>query len=352
MFAAILAGGSGTRFWPASTASRPKQFLNLFGDRTMLEHTIDRLAGLSHDSGISILCGASHAAVARGLVGDRDIAVVTEPVGRNTAACIGLAALRFRRLDPDEPIAVLPSDQYIADVDGFRRTLAAAASLARTGRIVTIGVVPTAPETGFGYIESGSLTGEVDGVTWRDVQAFVEKPPVEVAVEYLASGRHYWNAGIFVFTARTILDEIESRMPHLAEGLRRIDDVLGTDSEASTVAEVYDGLASVSIDYGVMEHATSRISVIPASVGWSDLGSWPALAQLRAGDRDERGNVMQAGSVAIDSDRNFAMSERDRPVALLGVHDLIVVDAPDGLLIAASDRAQDVRLVTERLKQR
>lgn len=352
MFAAIMAGGSGTRFWPASTTQRPKQFLKLFGDRTMLEHTIDRLSGLATDAGIAIVCGEHQAAIARGIVGGRDITVVAEPIGRNTAACIGLAALRFRRLDPGEPIAVLPADHFIADVDGFRRVLAAGGSLARSGGIVTIGVVPTAPETGFGYIEAGDEGGEVDGVAFRAVHRFVEKPGREIALEYLASGVHYWNAGIFVFTASTILAEIAACMPELARGLERIDAALGTDDERETIAEVYGGLASVSIDYGVMEKTAANVFVIPASVGWSDLGSWPALAGLRADEADDRGNIMPEGSVAIDADACFVSSEGERPIALLGVRDLIVVDAPDGLLVAAKDRAQDVRLVTERLNRK
>lgn len=351
MFAAIMAGGSGTRFWPASTADRPKQFLKLFGDRTMLEHTIDRLSGLATDAEIAIVCGELQAATAAGLIGGRDITVVAEPVGRNTAACIGLAALRFQRLDPDEPIAVLPADHFIADVEGFRRVLAAGASLARSGGIVTIGVVPTAPETGFGYIEAGDDRGEADGVAWRVVRRFVEKPARELALEYLASGIHYWNAGIFVFTASTILAEIAACMPDLSKGLERIDAALGTDRERDTIAEVYGGLASVSIDYGVMEKTDATVFVIPASVGWSDLGSWPALAGLRADEADDRGNIVPDGSVAIDADACFVVSEGERPVALLGVRDLIVVDSPDGLLIAAKDRAQDVRLVTEQLNR-
>lgn len=352
MFAAIMAGGSGTRFWPASTAERPKQFLRLFGDRTMLEHTIDRLEGLSDDSGIAIVCGERHGPVCRDLVAGRDILVLTEPVGRNTAACIGLAALHFQRLDPDEPIAVLPADHYVGDVEGLRRTLSAAATLARAGGIVTVGIVPTSPETGFGYVEAGGEGREVDGVEWREVLRFVEKPSREVALTYLASGVHYWNAGIFVFTARTILEAIRTCMPELWAGLERIDAELGSDRERDTIAEVYAGLAPVSIDYGVMEKTTAAVSVIPASIGWSDLGSWPALAELRAGERDERGNIVPTGSVAIDAESCFVSAGCERPVALLGVKDLIVVDAPEGLLVAARDRAQDVRIVTEQLSRK
>ena len=352
MFAAIMAGGSGTRFWPASTVERPKQFLKLFGDRTMLEHTIDRLEGLSDDSGIAIVCGERHGSVCRGLVAGREIVVMTEPVGRNTAACIGLAALHFQRLDPDEPIAVLPADHYVGDVEGLRRILSAAATLARAGGIVTIGVVPTSPETGFGYVEAGEEGREVDGVAWRTVRRFVEKPARDVALTYLASGVHYWNAGIFVFTARTILAAIRVCMPELWGGLERIDVDLGSDRERDAIAEVYAGLDSVSIDYGVMERTTATVSVIPASIGWSDLGSWPALAELRAGERDEQGNIVPTGSVAIDAESCFVSAGCERPVALLGVKDLIVVDAPEGLLVASRDRAQDVRLVTERLATR
>lgn len=350
MFAAIMAGGSGTRFWPASTSERPKQFLKLFGDRTMLEHTIDRLSGLAEDSAIAIVCGEHQAATARSLLGNRELTVISEPCGRNTAACIGLAALRFQRLDPDEPIAVLPADHFVADVDRFRTVLASAASLARSGGIVTVGVVPTAPETGFGYIEAGREHGEADGVPWRAVRRFVEKPSRDVALGYLASGVHFWNAGIFVFTARTILAEFAACMPDLARGLERIEAALGTDRERDVIAEVYGGLASISIDYGVMEKTASRVFVIPAAVGWSDLGSWPALAELRADERDDRGNILPDGGIAIDTDSCFVTSDGSRPVALLGVRDLIVVDSENGLLIAAKDRAQDVRLVTERLQ--
>lgn len=349
MFAAIMAGGSGTRFWPASTASRPKQFLTLFGDRSMLEHTIDRITGLACAEHIAVVCGAHHANVAQSLLSDRNATILVEPVGRNTAACIGLAALHFERIDPDEPIAVLPADHFVADVDAFRRTLSAAAALARSGGIVTLGVVPTAPETGFGYIESGENIGQVEGVEWRDVKAFVEKPDRDVALAYMASGRHSWNAGIFVFTARTILSELREQMPALSTGLDRIRGAHGTPEEASTIADVYSGLEAVSIDYGVMEHASAAVFVVPSSFGWSDLGSWPALAEQRADEKDARGNVVPVDAVAIDTDDSFVVSPPGRQVALIGVRDLIVVDAEDGLLIASKDRAQDVRLVTDKL---
>ncbi|MCC6745770.1 MAG: mannose-1-phosphate guanylyltransferase [Acidobacteria bacterium] len=349
MFAAIMAGGSGTRFWPASTPARPKQFLSLFGGRTMLEHTMDRLSGLAGGSGVAVICGGRHETIARPLVSTAGATLIVEPFGRNTAACIGLAALHFERKNADEPIAVLPADHFVADVDAFRRTLSAAAELSSRGGIVTIGVVPTAPETGFGYIESGEAGGEVAGIEWRNVKAFVEKPPVERAMEYLATGRHCWNAGIFVFTARTILAELDASMPALAAGLSRIRSAMETSEEAATVAEVYGGLEPVSIDHGVMERARCPVFVVPASFGWSDLGSWPALAELRADERDEAGNIVPAGSVAIDASNCFVESTTGRPVGLLGVRDLVVVDSHDGLLVSARDRAQDVRLVSERI---
>lgn len=349
MFAAIMAGGSGTRFWPASTPERPKQFLRLFGDRTMLEHTVDRLDGLAADGDICIVTGARHADLTRALAGSRPLTVIAEPVGRNTAACIGLAALHFAARDADVPIAVLPADHFVGDVPAFRRALAAAGTLAREGAIVTLGIPPTAPETGFGYIEAGDGGETPDRIAWHSVRAFVEKPDRDTALGYLASGKHFWNAGIFVVTARVILGEIAACMPELSAGLDGIARDLGTEREATTVADVYAGLDSVSIDYGVMERTRARTVVIPAPVGWSDLGSWSALAELRAPERDAAGNVLPDRSVAIDAASCLVVSEMTRPVALLGVRDLIVVDAAEGLLVASPERAQDVRLITERL---
>lgn len=356
MFAVIMAGGSGTRFWPASRELMPKQFLRITGERTMLEETYQRVRHFTEDDRIYAVVGRNHVELVRQLVPLSPRNILAEPVGRNTAACIGLSAAHIAQSAPDAVIVVLPADHFVADVPGFVRTIQAAASVARTGLIVTIGINPTRPETGYGYIEVDSKLEQPSpsdpGVPTFRMLRFVEKPDRQTALQYLGSGRHLWNSGIFVFTARTILQEIDGCMPKLGEGLREIASTINKDDYNSVLAGVYQGFESISIDYGVMERTRNPVLVIKGEFGWSDVGSWEALYELRQSEQDSHSNLMLGDAVEIDAHRNLVYNESNRLVALLGVDDLIVVDTPDAVMIARLDRAQDIRTFPQLLKDR
>jgi mannose-1-phosphate guanylyltransferase len=357
MFAVIMAGGSGTRFWPASRERLPKQFLAITGDRTMLEETLARAEGFAPPDRISVVVGRVHADLTRRILSGKPVEILVEPRGRNTAACVGLAALHAKRIATesgaeDEPMIVLPADHFIADVESFLRTIRAAADVARGGAIVTLGVAPNRPETGYGYIHIGAEGGESSEQPYFRVRRFVEKPDHQTALGYLSSGDYLWNSGVFIFTARTILQEIEDCMPALHEGLREIERAIDTPDYDAAVERVYDRIESVSIDYGVMEKTSKPIYVFRADFGWSDVGSWQALFELRGAECDEHGNLSLGDSMIIDAKRNLVFSNTDRKVALLGVEDLVVVDTPDAVMVARLDRSQDVKRFADQHNER
>jgi mannose-1-phosphate guanylyltransferase len=357
MFAVIMAGGSGTRFWPASRERLPKQFLAITGDRTMLEETLARAEGFASPDRISVVVGRVHADLTKRILSGKPVEILVEPRGRNTAACVGLAALHARRVAArsgaeDEPMVVLPADHFIADVEGFTRTVHAAASVARGGAIVTLGVAPNRPETGYGYIHIGPEGVGSSEQPYFRVRRFVEKPDYQTALGYLSSGDYLWNSGVFIFTARTILQEIEDCMPALHEGLREIERAIDTPDYAAAVERAYDRIESVSIDYGVMEKTSKPIYVFRADFGWSDVGSWQALYELRQAECDEQGNLSLGDSTIIDAKRNLVFSTTDRRVALLGVEDLVVVDTPDAVMVARLDRSQDVKRFADQYRER
>ncbi len=347
MFAIIMAGGSGTRFWPASRAHYPKQFLNITSDRSMLAETIARAERFAPHDHIGVVVGSVHAELTYKLVGAQPVKVLVEPFGRNTAACIGLAALHVKQQGQyglDEPVIILPADHFIADVATFSATIQAAAETARNGSIVTLGIQPTRPETGYGYVQAGAAQGATNGLPYYQVERFVEKPDYETALGYLASGAYFWNSGIFIFTARTILQEIESCMPALYAGLLEIELAIGTPAYDTVVERVYGRLESVSIDYGVMEKTRQPIYVFKADFGWSDVGSWQALYELRASEYDAQGNLLLGDALVSEAKNNLVFSSTGRKVALLGVEGLVVVDTPDAVLIAPLERSQDVKV--------
>jgi mannose-1-phosphate guanylyltransferase len=351
MFAVIMAGGAGTRFWPASRARVPKQFLKVTGERTMFEDTVARVAPLTGDERIICVVNRDHEGITRRLLGSRRAVVVAEPVGRNTAPCIGLAAMLALRQSADEPMIVLPADHFIADVNRFRRVLRAAAEHARKGGIVTLGIPPTRPETGYGYIEAGKKGETPDGLPYASVRQFIEKPDAETALSYVASGRFYWNSGIFVFMPGVILSEVQRHLPALYSRLCEIDRASNPVEWQAAVDHLYPQLESVSIDYGVMEKTDLPVTVFPGDFGWSDVGSWRALYELRQDEADGQLNLGIGDVIAEDAHRNLVYSQTDRVVALLGVSGLVVVDTPGALLVADMNRSQDVKKVAERLKQ-
>ncbi len=343
MFAVIMAGGSGTRFWPASREHLPKQFLKITSNRTMLEETVERVKQLTQLDQVYTVVGRIHADVTGQLLASPAVKTLIEPVGRNTAACIGLAALHVKQSFEDEPVVVLPADHFIADVGGFAETIRAAAEIARTGAIITLGITPTRPETGYGYIQTADKKGQSLDHPYFAVERFVEKPDYETALGYLSRGNYLWNSGIFVFTARAILSEIETCMPELYSGLKEIEKAIDKPDYDAVVDRVYAQLPSISIDYGVMEKTTKPIYVFKADFGWSDVGSWQALYELRSSEYDGEGNLLLGDALTVDAKRNLVYSRTERKIALLGVEGLVVVDTPDMLMVANLDRSQDVK---------
>ncbi|HZJ52818.1 MAG TPA: mannose-1-phosphate guanylyltransferase [Myxococcaceae bacterium] len=346
LYPVVMAGGSGTRFWPLSRKARPKQFLALATDRPLIVETVNRLKGLATPGRTYVVCGPVHArAVRRMLPRLPGANVLVEPIARNTAPAIGLATLHVQARDPDGVLAVLPSDHHVADVAGFRAVIARAAEVARSGALVTLGIKPTRPETGYGYIRVGE---PIEGGAAR-VRAFVEKPDAATAARYLSAGEYLWNGGIFVFTARAIREAIGRHMPELAAVLDRIAPTVGTPLYAGALRKHFPTAPAVSIDYGVMEKA-QQIAVVPGDFGWSDVGSFAALPEVRAADG--AGNVVVGkGAVLVDSTGCVVLGS-GRPLGLVGLRDMVVVDAGDAVLVVPRERSQDVRSVVQSLEAR
>ncbi|HLV60358.1 MAG TPA: mannose-1-phosphate guanylyltransferase [Fredinandcohnia sp.] len=343
VFPLVLAGGSGTRFWPLSRKSRPKQFLSLV-DRPLVVETVARLEGLCARADLAVIAGEEHEAELRRLL--PEVAILVEPAARGTAPAIGLAALRAVAADPDAVLLVLPSDHAIGDPGAFRRALRQAIDLAAEGDLVTLGIPPTRPETGFGYIRVGEpLAGRPFA---HRVRAFVEKPDRATAERYLEAGSYLWNAGVFAFRADRILEEIAAHAPEVHAALAPIRAAVdGPDFEAAVRAH-FPRAPTISIDYAVMEKS-ARIAVVPCDCGWSDLGTFAALEEIVAADA--AGNVVSGEAFAIDSRRNVVWARPGKPIALVGCEDLIVVDTEDALLVCRRDRAQEVRKVVETLER-
>jgi mannose-1-phosphate guanylyltransferase len=351
--ALILAGGAGTRFWPASRSARPKQLLPLLGGAPLILETARRVLPLCGGRWDRVMVGSGwHLAAATAAILDElpGEGLLVEPVPRNTAPCIGWAAARLARRDPDAVLMVLPSDHHIADVEGFRAALRLAVAAAARGTITTIGIRPTHPETGYGYIElDPGAPAPAPGAT--AVRRFVEKPDRARAEAFVAGGRHLWNAGMFFFRARDMVAAIRAHLPALADGLEAI---VGAEAEGEALARIFPELPAVSIDHGVMERL-DRLAVIPGDFGWSDLGSWQSAWELA--DKDDRGNAAPAGTILVDARDNLVVDLRaktgqKRVVALVGVEDLVVVETDDALLVVPRSRAQDVKTVVEQLKAR
>jgi mannose-1-phosphate guanylyltransferase len=346
LYPVIMAGGSGTRFWPLSRQARPKQFLPLASKLPLITDTAARLKGLASLKDTFIVCGPLHAKAAAKLVkGLPPKNLLVEPVARNTAPAIALATVQVAARDPEGILLVLPSDHHVADPAGFRKTLAEAAQLAQKGHIVTLGIQPHRPETGYGYIQLGEPL-EGGG---RKVKAFKEKPDLETAQGYLKSGEFLWNGGIFVFRADVMLAAFAGHMPEMKKGLAALQGAVGKRTFPAVLKKVFPKLPSVSIDYGVMEKA-SNIAVLPGDFGWSDVGSFAAIPEVRPADA--RGNVISGGeTVVVDCD-NCVVLGGERPLAVVGLTDVVVVDAGDAVLVVPKDKSQDVRKVVEALKAR
>jgi mannose-1-phosphate guanylyltransferase len=347
VYAVIMAGGAGTRFWPASRALRPKQLLPLGGgDEPLLSATVRRLAPLVTEDRVLVVTGEHLAeATARAVPNVPRAQILCEPAPRNTAPCIAWANATIARLDPDALVAVLPSDHFIKDESAFRGVLEKALATAARGKVTTVGIIPTRPETGYGYIEIGEALG--DGAS--KVARFVEKPDRERAEAFVAGKRHLWNAGMFFFRARDMQALVERHLPELAAGVTAIGEAAGKANETEVLRAVFPTLPSISIDHGVMEKAED-LAVVPGDFGWNDVGSW--LSAWELAERDASGNALPEDAIALEATNNLVRSlgSKKKVVALVGVSDLVVVDTDDALLVLPRDRAQDVKLVVEALK--
>lgn len=352
MYIVILAGGSGTRFWPLSRKRMPKQLISVFGGRSMLQRTVERVIPLSPKRILVVTNELQAAETARQLesLTKIPIDIIAEPKAKNTAPAIGLAASIIARYDPDGVMVVLPADHYIVQEERFREVLREGVKAALDGSLVTLGITPTRPETGYGYIEAEERPATQGS---RPVRRFVEKPPLERAMEFMAAGNFFWNSGMFVWQACTILDRIREHMPQLSQALARLEfspDIWEIADLKPRIDSMYEDVPAESIDYGVMERARDVV-VIPAEFGWSDVGSWNALPELMEGDNAGNVYMNTPAAVTIDAD-GCLFYGGGRLAALVGVRDLIIVNTGDALLVCDKGRAQDVKKVVEELERR
>lgn len=345
--AVIMAGGRGERFWPRSRNSFPKQFLSLTGDgETMIQKTVNRLGSLVAAEDVFIVTNESYAS----LVKDQlprlpEENILLEPAARNTAPCIALAAEVIRKKYDDAVMIVLPSDHLIKFNQMFIDTLKIASEVAQKGTgLVTIGITPTYPETGYGYIQFEADEKGVPGV--YNVKRFVEKPNIELAKEYVNSGEYLWNSGMFVWKASSIDAKLRKYLPDMSEGMDKLYDAAGTDDFTAILKDIFPKFRSESIDFGVMEKA-SEVYTIPGNFGWDDVGSWLALE--RVNKTNEYGNMIQGDVISINT-KNTIVCGAKKLIATVGIEDLVVVDTDDALLICAKDSTQDVKKVIENLK--
>ncbi|CAO0822487.1 mannose-1-phosphate guanylyltransferase [Desulfarculales bacterium] len=349
MYAVVMAGGNGTRFWPASRRRRPKQLLTLTGQRSLLQQTVKRLSPLVGHDKVLVVTGLSHAdGVRQQLPSVPASQVLAEPLARDTATAAGLAAAWVARRDPQAVCLVLPADHLITDESLFLATLQRAIAVARAEDVlVTLGLTPRFPATGFGYIETGQLLNETPPQVYR-VARFHEKPELAMAQQYLESGQYLWNSGMFAWRAEVLLSELTRHLPDLVAGLAELAPSLSGPGQDAALGEIYPRLPSISVDHGVLEKSPN-LHVVKADFGWSDLGSWEAMAELWPADPS--GNVCQDGQLlAIESQGNV-VAAGGRLTALLGVKDLVAVATDDVLLILPRQRCQDICQVIERLKE-
>jgi mannose-1-phosphate guanylyltransferase len=344
--ALIMAGGRGERFWPKSRKNLPKQFLSLTNDgKTMIQLTVERILPLVAMEDIYIATNESYRELVKTQLPNLpDQNILCEPVGRNTAPCIGLGAVHMLKKYDDAMMIVLPSDHLIKQKTFFLKTLRNACQVAEeNSNLVTIGITPEYPETGYGYIrfdETNSL-----GQAYK-VAEFKEKPDLDTAKSYLASGQYLWNSGMFVWKLSSILEKMEKLMPETYLGLVKIREAIGAEEEGSVLQAEFQKMRSISIDYGVLEHADD-IYTVPGSFGWDDVGSWLALARINP--TNEYGNVLSGNLITIDT-KNSIIQGGDKLIATVGVQNLIVVDTPDAILICQKGNAEDIKKVLENLR--
>ena len=351
LHAVVMAGGSGTRFWPKSRRNRPKQLLILYGDATMLQQTVARIAPMVAPEHVLIITGADQAEEVRAQLTDVPPGnVVAEPCPRDTAPCVGLAATIVVKNDPNGVMIVMPADHVIRPAETFLKTVRAALKVIEEdpSAFVTFGIKPTHAETGYGYIERGELLGTPEGIALNRVAQFREKPDKATAEQFLADPRFAWNSGIFLWRARAILDALKKEMPEIAAGLERIGQALGTASEAEVIAHEFPLMEKVPIDKAVMEKA-ANVRVLEVLYEWNDVGDWRALTALVA--PDSQGNTVQGPVLAVDTTNSIIVCDEGRLIATLGLDDVVIVQSAGATLVARKDQLDKLKALVESLNK-
>ena len=350
-YALIMADGGGTRLWPLSRQTLPKQALRLVDERTMFEHAVDRLAPILQPEQIFVVTGTEHVEMLSRQAPELPPEnFIVEPEGRGTAPAIGLGAIHLQRRDPEAVMAVLTADHFISDVDLFHQVLVAAVEVAEDGHLVTLGITPSSPSTGYGYIQQGASLGTVAGFEVFRAARFTEKPGPETAFHMVESGEYSWNSGMFIWQISRIMAEFERQMPTFYAQLMSVAVTLDTPGYEATLRRVWPQIEKQTIDYGVMEGADD-VAVIPVDIGWSDVGSWSSLMELLSSD--EAKNTVVGRHVGIDTHETLVFSTDDhRLVATIGLEGMVIVDTDDALMICPRDREQDIRAIVRELTHR
>jgi len=345
LFVVIMAGGVGSRFWPRSKQKKPKQLIRIFGENTMIQDTVSRLEGFVKKENIFVITNQiQQERVIEQLPDVPEENIIAEPFGKNTAACIGLASVLIHKKSNNAVTIILPADHLIKDEEGFKETIKRAAEFAQSSdSLVTIGINPTRPETGYGYIQF--IDDQVENGIYR-VLTFAEKPNLSTAKRFLEAGDFLWNSGMFIWKTKTILSEIKVHLPELFEGLQKIEKAIGTDSFDEVLTKVYGQLASVSIDYGIMEKS-SKVFLTKGKFSWSDVGSWEEVYQLC--DKNKSGNS-EFGDIYTENTLDSYIFSPKKFTAVVGLENVIVIDTKDALLICNRDNSQDVKHVVDYLK--
>ncbi|MCZ6673825.1 MAG: mannose-1-phosphate guanylyltransferase [Verrucomicrobia bacterium] len=351
-FIIIMAGGRGERFWPKSRLARPKHLQPIVGDQTMLAQTVERVAALVPPQNLIVITNSlQRDIILQDMPQLSPDQVVGEPVGRDTAAAVGLATVLVQAKDPDATFAILPADHVIHDGESYRKVLDRAFTAAEEKQtLVTIGIKPTDPATGYGYIHAGQVSSEVNGAPVYEVKRFVEKPVLETAKAYLESGEYFWNAGMFIWKVSTIDKALQLHTPVLYEGLRKISHGLQAgESVESLMEEVYPSLEKISVDFAIMERA-SNVSMVESDFDWDDVGAWPAIE--RHYPKDAVGNVSKGTVLFEQSANNIVVTSKGHLTAVVGVEDLIIVHTADATLVCHKDKAQEIKAVVKRLGEK
>lgn len=349
VYGVIMAGGGGTRFWPLSRQKKPKQFLNLSGKELMVNEAIDRLSTIADKSDMFLVINESQISAMVEAVEGRIPSdhVLAEPCARNTAACIGYAAIEIMKKYGDGVMVITPSDHYIKNLSGLTRILHSAVKLAETeDKLVTIGITPTFPSTGFGYIQYQTDVHKEEKL----VKEFKEKPDEQIAKGYISKGNYVWNSGMFVWKASAILEKFKQLVPDIYENLVKIGDAMGTKEESKVIREVYPNIRKISVDYAIMEPSAINgdVLVLLGDFGWNDVGSWDQMEVLH--DVDEAGNVKIGDIVTLDT-KNSVVYSSSKLVAIVGVEDVVIVDTPDVVMVCSKNKAQDVKSIVDELSK-